>query len=204
MALSKRDPQLFLKRLRKAHIKAGVQAKIKYYLVGEYGGKTTRPHYHAIMFNARTELILPAWNKGEIHYGTVDGASIGYCLKYLSKTSKIPLHANDDRIPQFALMSKGLGANYLTPAMSDWHKADLKNRMYCNLSDGRKISMPRYYKDKLYTDQERKIVAAHQLNLIQIKQHEKEQNPLFELAKAEAVAAAFRRHQAKEEARDKL
>lgn len=45
-ALSKRDIQLWLKRLRKAY----PEFPIRYYIAGEYGAKTSRPHYHAIVF----------------------------------------------------------------------------------------------------------------------------------------------------------
>lgn len=120
MEIRKRDLQLFFKRLRKAH--PPTDTPIKYYAVGEYGGKSFRPHYHIILFNADIKLIQDAWKNpetgryiGQIHYGTVSGASIGYSLKYLSKKSRIPLHKNDDRTPEFALFSKGLGDNYLTP-----------------------------------------------------------------------------------------
>ena len=41
--LNKRDLQLFLKRFRK---KTGFE--MKYYITGEYGEMTFRPHYHAI------------------------------------------------------------------------------------------------------------------------------------------------------------
>jgi hypothetical protein len=47
-------------------------------------------------------------------------------------------------------MSKRMGDNYLTDAMIKWHKKDLVNRVYCNLTDGKKIALPRYYKDKMY------------------------------------------------------
>lgn len=36
---------------------------------------------------------------------------------------------------------------------------DLVNRMYITIEDGKKISMPRYFKDKIYTDRERKIIG---------------------------------------------
>lgn len=106
MTIDKREIQLFIKRLRKSHPPT---PKLKYFCVGEYGGRTNRPHYHAILFNADISLIQPAWQLGHIHYGLVSGASIGYCLKYMAKKGKIPMHANDDRLPEFALMSKGLG-----------------------------------------------------------------------------------------------
>lgn len=198
MDLSKRDCQLFLKRLRKAHdhyfrkpenrLHSGEQPAIRYYLVGEYGGRTGRPHYHALLFNAVQELIQPAWNNGQIHYGEVSGASVGYTLKYMSKTSKIPLHRNDDRTPEFSLMSKRLGENYLTQEMIQWHQKNLTQRMHCCIEDGKKISMPRYYKDKVYSKEQRKAVGAK----ARIEM-EKRQEEISFRDKAEAHLAAFRK-----------
>lgn len=149
MNLHKRHCQLFMKRLRKLN----KNAKIKYYIAGEYGGRTLRPHYHMLLFNANIETIQKAWHLGSVHYGEVTGASIGYTLKYMSKPAKIPLHKNDDRTPEFSLMSKGIGENYLTEKMVRYHKADLTN-CYCKTVDGHKIPMPRYYKNKIYDEQE--------------------------------------------------
>ena len=100
MNLDKTHLQKFFKRLRKCHGKN--HKSIKYYAVGEYGGKTLRPHYHMVIFNADVNLFERSWaldNKqiGQIHVGTITEASIGYTLKYISKASKIPLHKNDDR-----------------------------------------------------------------------------------------------------------
>lgn len=111
MSLSKRDVQLFFKRLRKLK----PNARIKYYVCGEYGGHTMRPHYHAILFNSCPADICKAWTIdgkpiGNVHFGDVSGASIGYTLKYMMKEAVIPMHANDDRIKEFALMSKGWAA----------------------------------------------------------------------------------------------
>lgn len=156
MSLSKEKLQNFFKYLRKLH-----RVKLKYYACGEYGGKTNRPHYHIILFNADKDKVAKAWTQGTIHIGEVTAASVGYTLKYISKNGKIPAHKNDDRIPEFSLMSKKLGDNYLTPQMIKWHKADYKNRMYVNLLDGKKIAMPRYFKDKIYTKGEKQRVSEH-------------------------------------------
>lgn len=43
-SLDKRHFQLFLKRLRKSY------GRFRYYYCGEYGGRTRRPHYHAIIY----------------------------------------------------------------------------------------------------------------------------------------------------------
>lgn len=106
MSLDKTHIQLFMKRLRKAQC-GSKKSPIKYYICGEYGGRTNRPHYHAIMFNAKVELIQDAWQYGSVHYGMdVNEASVGYTLKYMSKPTRIPMHRNDDRLPEFSLMSK--------------------------------------------------------------------------------------------------
>lgn len=167
MTLNKRDVQLFFKRLRKYHAKQNNRSRVKYYLCGEYGGRTKRPHYHAIIFGVNEESCRKCWTSktgqiGSLHFGTVTGASIGYTLKYMCKPHRIPQFRGDDRIPEFSLMSKGLGLNYLSDEMVQWHKNDLNSRMYVPIEDGKKIAMPRYYKDKIYTDAERKKIGQVQ------------------------------------------
>lgn len=160
MTLRKEDYQKFMKRLRKR-----CDQKLKYYACGEYGTDSWRPHYHAILYNASIDKVKESWmlddkEIGYVDYGTVTGASIGYVLKYISKPKRVPLHQNDDRLPEFSLMSKRLGANYMTDEMVAWHKMDLENRMYCVVEGGQKISMPRYYKDKMYSDDERELISS--------------------------------------------
>lgn len=158
--LQKTDVQLFIKRLRKSQCGNSI-SPIKYYVCGEYGGHTKRPHYHIILFNAKLELIQPAWSLGNLHYGKVSGASIGYTLKYMCKNKKaFKTSSNDDRQPEFACMSKGLGVSYLNETMCNWHIKDLVNRMFCQVYGTEvKIAMPRYYKEKLYFDMERAAIA---------------------------------------------
>lgn len=199
MGLNKRDVQLFFKRLRKAHnVKEDNLAErstIKYYAVGEYGGRTMRPHYHIILFNAKLELVQPAWDMGSIHYGEVSGASVGYTLKYMSKASKIPMHRNDDRLREFSLMSKGLGEKYLTNVMVRWHHLDLKDRMFLTIEDGKKIAMPRYYKNKIYVESERKYINWHCERLRQQKLQKQEKLGIIptERDRAESVKSAFKK-----------
>lgn len=53
-----RDLQLFWKRLRRAMERKGIyntDGDFKYFSAGEYGGKTMRPHYHAVIFGMRLE-----------------------------------------------------------------------------------------------------------------------------------------------------
>lgn len=176
MTLDKTDVQKFMKRLRKL-----TNTQIKYYAAGEYGSKTMRPHYHIILFNAKKSEIEKAWtleNKplGSIYIGSVSGASVGYTLKYISKQGKIPMHKNDDRKKEFSLMSKGLGKNYLTENIINWHKDILTERMYVPLKDNKKIAMPRYYKDKIYTEAEKSRISRYIESVL-----EEENNKLVEI-----------------------
>lgn len=43
--------------------------------------------------------------------------------------------------------------------MINWHKQNLTERMYLNIELGKKITMPRYYKEKIYTEIERKKIG---------------------------------------------
>lgn len=161
MSLDLKDLQKFFKRLRKL-----TDEKLKYYAVGEYGSTKKRPHYHIILFNANQEHVKRAWalnnhTIGNYHIGNVSAASIGYTLKYMSKKQQIPQHKNDDRIKEFSVMSKGLGSNYLTNAMIKWHKQLIEQRMYVPIEDGKKIAMPRYYKDKIYNEEEKGKIALY-------------------------------------------
>lgn len=169
MNLDLQDLQKFFKRLRKK-----THEKLKYYAVGEYGSQKKRPHYHIILFNANKEHIIDSWtinNKpiGSVHIGNVSSASIGYTLKYMCKESKIPMHQNDDRKKEFAVMSKGLGKNYMSDSMIKWHKNDLLNRMYVPIEDGKKIAMPRYFKDKIYTEIEKDKINEHMVKIGEIQ-----------------------------------
>lgn len=184
MTLNKRDIQTFMKRLRKES-----DRKLKYYVCGEYGSKRDRPHYHMIIFNADVEKIERAWSHykaglgfvpiGSIYVGQVNEASIGYTLKYMQKPGKIPKHPNDDRLKEFSLMSKGLGQNYITNNMIRWHNNDLLNRMYVPMKDGKKIAMPRYYKDKIYTETQKLLINNH-LKIVMSDEQEKEELELIE------------------------
>lgn len=208
MDLNRRDLQLFFKRLRKAH--DPVQKvyghplfgyPIKYFAVGEYGDRYQRPHYHVILYNSDIELIQPAWaldNKkiGEVHYGEVNEASIGYTMKYLCKPSKVPVNKYDDRTPQFKLQSTGLGKDYLTKNMINWHLEDIEGRMYCNLPGGIKTSMPRYYKERIYTEEQRKLAgeAARERMLDETRMAiDKKGVLLYYRDRQEAIESAYRR-----------
>lgn len=174
MCLNYKDTQLFWKRLRKAHPRG---TKIKYFLVGEYGSKTHRPHYHAIVFNADKELIEKAWGLGQIHIGDVREQSIYYTLKYaLKRAGKWKKSDTDDRDPEKALMSRGLGLNFLTDSMVKFYQEDVSRPVI--MQGNKKLPLPKYYRNRLFTDKQKmlrnKLLIPHT-----DKRYEKTSDKLF-------------------------
>lgn len=149
--LCKEDHQLFMKRLRKESV-----VPLRYYAVGEYGTETQRPHYHSIMFNLPGALLkrLDAiWQKGFVHVGDVTEASIHYVTKYVINKPDV----SGGREPPFSSMSRrpGIGHNYLE-THKKWHRADMRNYAKVN---GVVTRLPRYYKEKVFTEMERAKLA---------------------------------------------
>jgi len=162
--LNTTDYQLYMKRQRKKIAKEygkdyWKKNAIKYYMVGEYGSKTERPHYHAIMFNLPKKYILndhriqEIWKKGRVQVDEVTPASIRYVCGYLQKQLYWANKGDqDDRQREFSRMSKGIGENYLTDARVKSMKSKLNP--YLVIEDGVKLPTPRYYKNKVFNEQE--------------------------------------------------
>lgn len=188
-SVRKRDVQLFLKRLREEFRKIDKNCKLRYYIVSEYGPRTKRPHYHGVIFNIpcydplrdvslkkTIDIIYKCWDNGFVSADKVNPERIGYVTKYLSCTADLPHEYRMSHTKPFRMMSQGLGRSYLeNPDVYLWHKDGLKTYTM----DGRfKNVLPRYYKRKLFTDEElleirqraiehntEKDIAAHEENL---------------------------------------
>jgi len=135
-SLIKRDVQLFVKRLRKDQDARGL-AKIRYYLVGEYGDQTKRPHYHAAIFGEdftddrtewrtsgdnrlyRSSRLEKIWGMGHCEIGALTFESAAYVARYIMKKVNGDLAAEHYKrtdlttgevywiTPEFSLMSRG-------------------------------------------------------------------------------------------------
>ena len=88
--------QDFLKRLR-----AKYETPIRFYMCGEYGDETERPHYHACIFgldfNDRqpagkgssgelfydSEELTKIWGKGKVSVQDLTPETAGYCARYI-------------------------------------------------------------------------------------------------------------------------
>lgn len=176
ITLDKKAIPLYMKRLRKLHSKVDYPDKLplKYYAVGEYGENFERPHYHIILFNALPELVPLAWSIDGVMFGMVQIGDKGVTAggaRYLCEYMLTGQGNNDDlRQRPFSLMSKNLGDNYLTDAMKRWHLAKtgkpvvlpdgtvVKTRdRYYAISDGYRIALPRYYRDRIFCEMYRSI-----------------------------------------------
>lgn len=133
VSLVKSDVQRFLKSLRKRYERQGLS--IKYYAVGEYGGKSWRPHYHIIVYGCKfddldifkiTEYgavyvskdIEALWGLGFITIVSSSAQSISYVARYCNKKKgRSPVAKKVIKryglIPEFSLISKGLGKRYI-------------------------------------------------------------------------------------------
>lgn len=150
--LCKSDFQLYMKRLRKRL----EPRSLKYFCVGEYGDQwrpitpNGRPHYHALMFyygyldRFRLALLIhELWTFGIVQVLPVQGAQ-GYVTKYVLKFDK-----REHEVKPFSMISHGLGIGYLTDQMIAYHRKDLVP--YAMKPGGYRISLPRYYKDKIFS-----------------------------------------------------
>ena len=147
-SVSRRDLQLFLKRLRK-HI---APVKIRYFGCGEYGTLNGRPHYHLVVIGwqpddlvfvkrskkntilYRSKTVEKLWSQGICAVADVTADSVRYSAKYLQK---IYFDKTTGKTPPFLTMSThpGFGAfEALDRVKSD--------SVYVN---GVRKKVPRYY-----------------------------------------------------------
>lgn len=108
--VSVKDAQRFLKRLRQRM----VPAKLRYFIVGEYGDVTKRPHYHAVLFGLRDpSMVSASWGLGHCHVGVLTAASASYVVSYTVKgLTTVAAPGLKGLRPEFARMSlrPGIGA----------------------------------------------------------------------------------------------
>lgn len=112
--LSPKDAQDFLKRLRSRI----APLPVRYYLVGEYGDQTLRPHFHLALFGLGPEhhqLLEDCWGHGFVMALPLCRQAAQYVVGYV--TQKVAQRSPPGRVPMFARMSRhpGLGA----PAVDD-------------------------------------------------------------------------------------
>lgn len=129
--LSVGDAQRFVKRVRSSlsrkvkskisydrqnSIKSSLtdrDAKIRYFLCGEYGETTCRPHYHGIFFfnseftaSCIEEVIREVWPFGAVNSSFVAESNASYVAGYVNCSYNLPQVLLHERIRPFALFSR--------------------------------------------------------------------------------------------------
>lgn len=187
-SLNKTHPQLFIKRLRKKFGKG-----IRFFLAGEYGELTLRPHYHAIMFNfslpdlkfykkthdgqyLRTSRILDdLWGHGECKVGNVTFESAAYVARYVVKkvTGKAAAAHYGHRIPEFSHMSlkPGIGALWYEKYLEETYPSDYV------VHDGKRMRPPKAYDKRLEKDDEKLYRSVRSARIQNAKSHAADQTP---------------------------
>lgn len=159
-SVSRREVQLFMKRLRKRLS----PLKVRFFACGEYGSHYSRPHYHIIIFGwfpsdavffqrkdgvelYRSKTIESVWMKGYSTVGNVTYESALYCAKYMNK---LEFRHTKTLTPPFVQMSNRPGIGYNSVYRCDSNS----DKIYLN---GKWIKIPRYYlkvmeRDGIYVD----------------------------------------------------
>lgn len=178
-SLSLRDCQLFMKRLRKAF------GQLRFFLCGEYGESTWRPHYHAIVFGLAladlrahkksasgaqlytSETLTKLWGLGHVYLGMVTFESARYVARYATKKitgakagkhyEKVDKHGEIHQLkPEFAVMSRRPGVG---AGWIDKYHADVYPCDFVVASGKIRGKPPRYY-DKRHGEREPAMVEA--------------------------------------------
>lgn len=170
--------------LNKDHLKAFFKAlreknkrdypkygKTKYYATGEYGGQTGRPHYHAIVFNAHPNIIKhlgKLWKHGNTHVDSCNLETISYTTGYIMSKDSDKSRELERQI-EFSLMSKGMGLNYLK------HNAryHVENETYMTKFQGNNFAIPRYFREKIFSEEQRDQLSYELNETLQIAKQEK-------------------------------
>lgn len=194
--LQKRELQLFWKRLRKSIATNSKGAEpLKYLACGEYGDRTKRPHYHAAVLgleiqdgkrwdseNDRSAWLEEIWGKGIVTNSELTPERIRYTAGYVLKKAgyRKQTYCDEDGVElegPFRVMSQVLGKQWVQEYASDLRNGYL-------LHEGARYSIPRYYLDKVKTENEK---VKTQIETSKLKDHLKREKPERDRLKAAEV-----------------
>lgn len=189
----------FFKRLRKYLNNESPGRKIKYYACGEYGERTKRPHYHAIVFgldsysDSDREILRDSWpycepwmfDKSRGRNSAMQPVTkddIAYVTGYVQKKLKGELAEKEyfDKgiLPPFSRVSHGMGLNFALK-----NKERLVNNGYTYLGR-QKIGIPRYFCEKFGVSKSELLEVKNDMPLDKL---EAGNTALFKLFKEEMI-----------------
>lgn len=149
----------FLERWRKKFKKS-----VKHWFITELGHEgTERIHIHGIIFtNENKETIEEIWKYGFVDIGYDMGPrAINYIMKYITKVD------NDHKwFKGKILTSRGIGKSYLnsTDKNLNTYNENGETKEYVRTSSGHKVALPKYYRNHIYTEEEREKLWQKKLD----------------------------------------
>jgi hypothetical protein len=154
----------FLERWRKEYGKS-----VRHWLVTELGHKGTENiHMHGIIWTDETlETVEKIWKygwiwkgKGEKRENYVNARTVNYIVKYIHKVDE-----DHKEYKSKILTSAGIGGNYTKTAQSQKNNYKGEETIETYRTDtGHKIAMPIYWRNKIYTEEEREKLWLQRLD----------------------------------------
>lgn len=154
----------FMKRLRDRFKRLDDRA-VRFYMCGEYGSKSMRPHYHAILLNCgfddmrywsktdsgeaifRSSLLEDLWQFGQSSIGEVTPQSCAYVARYVQKKADIDKSVYEalNIPPEYVRMSRrpGIGIPFL-----EKHYDQIKEAGKMYLPGGQTAFIPRAWENR--------------------------------------------------------
>lgn len=158
----------FLERWRKLYGES-----TKHWLITELGhDNTERLHLHGIIFTTPQKIrnLEKIWGNGWVHIGTYcNTKTINYIVKYVTKIDNDHKEFNGK-----ILCSPGIGDNYFTngkkgkerkteiPILNTYNKTN--TREYYKLPNGQKTSLPIYYRNNIWTENQREQLWLNRMD----------------------------------------
>lgn len=150
--------RLFLERARKETGKS-----IRHWCVTELGEKKDRIHLHGIFYGQKSaELIKKHWKYGFVFIGGYcNSRSVNYMTKYMLKVD-----IKHPEFKQIVLASPGIGVGYMDRLDYLWQKQNYKKIEVATYTfrNGVKMAMPKYYKDKIFSEKEKEVMWINNLD----------------------------------------
>jgi len=153
----------FLERWRKKYKKS-----VRHWLVTELGGNGTENiHLHGILWTEESaKTIDKIWKYGytwvgdKNNGGYVNERTVNYITKYVTKTDLKHSQYNSK-----ILCSQGIGKGYTERLDSKLNKYNgEKTKETYTTKQGTKLAMPIYYRNKIYTEEEREKLWIQKLD----------------------------------------
>lgn len=135
---------------------------LRHWMVTELGGNSTeRVHMHGLVWTDEVEDVKNIWKYGNVWIGKyVSAKTVNYIVKYVNKVD-----AKHKEYNSRIFTSKGIGGNYME--RKDVERNEYKKNETINTyktREGVEIALPIYYRNKIYSDEEKELMWLEMLD----------------------------------------